>query len=114
MSGQEDIEFHWEDPDLKIDAVFRPVIDTSFSVSTLNNFEMGSIGEKPIQLDEDKENSAPHLRTTSVSETPIQTPVLMRSRPFEAGIVKASGYVYRKVLEQFLVLLCMLFNTSNT
>ena len=43
VSDLEDIEFHWEDPDLSVDAFFRPGIDTPFSASTFNELEMGSI-----------------------------------------------------------------------
>ena len=30
ISDLEDTEFHWEDPDLNMDAVFQPGIDTTF------------------------------------------------------------------------------------
>ena len=68
MSDLEYIEIHWEDPDLNMDAVFRPDIDIPFSPSTFNNFEMGSMAENPILIDEeqDKKNSSP-LLTTQVS-----------------------------------------------
>ena len=38
VSGLEDIEVHWEDPDLNVDAKFRPGISTPFSNSTFNTF----------------------------------------------------------------------------
>ena len=44
LSDLENIEIDWDDPDLNMDAVFRPGIKTPFSSSTFNDFEMGSIG----------------------------------------------------------------------
>ena len=40
VSDLKDIEFHWEDPDLNMDAVFQPGIDTTSSPSTFNDFEI--------------------------------------------------------------------------
>ena len=48
VSDLEDIECHWEDSDFKMDAVFRPGVDTSVSLSTFNDFEMGSVTENPF------------------------------------------------------------------
>ena len=61
VSDLEDIEFHWEDLDFKIDAFFRPCLGTRFSLSTFNTFEMGSVSENPVLMDgeEEKENSPP-------------------------------------------------------
>ena len=53
VSDLEDIEFHWEDLDLNTDIVIPPGIDTPISPSTLNVFEMGSMAENPILIDED-------------------------------------------------------------
>ena len=36
------IEFHWEDPHLNMDAVFRPGIDTPIFSSACKDFQMGS------------------------------------------------------------------------
>ena len=68
VSNREDMEFHWEDPDLNFDAVFRPGIKTHFTPSTFNDFEMGLVAENRILIDEeqDKENSR-RLRTIPVS-----------------------------------------------
>ena len=59
VSDLQDIEFHCEDRDLNMDALFRPGIDPPFSPLTFNDFEMGSMAENPILIDEelDKENS---------------------------------------------------------
>ena len=48
MSDLEVIEFHWEDPELSMDAPFRPGIDTPFPPSTFDDFEIGSMTENPI------------------------------------------------------------------
>ena len=80
VSDLEDIEFDWEEPDLNMDTVFRTGIDTPFSPPALKEFELGSMAEIPILIDEeqDKENSPP-IPATPVSDGPFQTPVLMRN-----------------------------------
>ena len=56
VSDLQDIEFRSEDPDLNMDAVLRPGIDTPFPPSTFNDFEMGSMTENPILIDEEQDN----------------------------------------------------------
>ena len=41
VSDLEDIEFNWENPQLDMDAVFRPGIDTPFSPTTFGDLLMG-------------------------------------------------------------------------
>ena len=70
LSELEDIEFSWEDPAVDMDSVYRPGIDTPFSPSFFDNFQMeGSNAANPRIVDdeEDKENSAP---TTTTTKTP--------------------------------------------
>ena len=59
VSDVEVTEFHWQDPDLNVEAVFRLGMDTPCSSSIDNDFEMGSVAEIPILVDEeqDKENT---------------------------------------------------------
>ena len=67
------IEFHWKHPDLKMDAVFQPRIVTPRCPSIFNNFQIRSLPENDILVDEveDKENSHHHHpQTTPVSERP--------------------------------------------
>ena len=62
VSDLEDIEFNWENPQLDMEAVFRPGIDTPFSPTTFDDLLMGDGSvENPIVLDEeeDKENAPP-------------------------------------------------------
>ena len=61
VSDLEDIEFHWEDPDFNMDAVFRPTIDTPFSPTTFQSLKMGGSVENPILFDDgkDQEKSPP-------------------------------------------------------
>ena len=54
MSNLEVIECHGEDPDVNMDAVFCPGIDTPFSTSTFEKFEMCSRPESPLLIDEDE------------------------------------------------------------
>ena len=79
MSDLDDIEFHWDDPVLDMDAVFLPGKDTLFSHSMYTNFQMGSMSENTILIDEEKDkgNSPPPLPTTPVAERPTQPPVLI-------------------------------------
>ena len=85
LSDLEDIEFSWEDPAVDMDSAYRHGIDTPFSPSIFDDFQMeGSTAANPIKVDdeEDKENSAP-TTTTPESERPTEPPPprLLRSRP---------------------------------
>ena len=73
VSDLHDVDFYLENVELV--SVLRPGIDTPFSPPTFNNFEMGSITENPILVDEepDKEESLPPHQTTAVSEKPTET-----------------------------------------
>ena len=82
VSDLEDNDFHWEPFDFNMDAVFGPSVDTPFSLSTFTKCEMGSMSENPILIDEeqDRKNSPlPRPPTSTVSERPTHTLVLMRS-----------------------------------
>ena len=99
VSDLEDIEFNWENPQLDLDSVFRPGIDTPFSPTVFDDLLMddGSV-ENPILLDdeeEDKENAP----TTPVSERPTEPPRLQRSRAFGARIENVPDYVYRNLFQ---------------
>ena len=96
LSDLEDIEFSWEDPAVDMDSVYRPGIDTPFSPSVFDDFQMeGSSSANPIIVDdeEDKENSAP--TTTPESERPTEPPRLLRSRPFATRLENVPESVYR-------------------
>ena len=90
LSDLEDIEFSWEDPAKDKDSVSRPGIDTPFSPSISDDFQMeGSTTANAIIVDdkEEKENSAPTTTTTTPeSERPTEPPRLLRSRPFETRL----------------------------
>ena len=96
LSDLEDIEFSWEDPAVDMDNVYRPGIDTPFSPSIFDDFQMeGSSSANPIIVDdeEDKDNSAP--TTTPESERPTEPPRLLRSRPFGTRLENVPESVYR-------------------
>ena len=62
VSDLEYIEFNWENSQVEMDAVFRPGIDTPFSLTTFDDLLMGDGSvENLIVLDEeeDKENAPP-------------------------------------------------------
>ena len=93
----EDIEFNWENSEL--DAVFRPGIDTPFSLTTFDDLSMEGSVENPIVLDEeeDKDNSA--TTRTPVSERPTEPPRLLRSCAFRARIENVPDYVDRNLFQ---------------
>ena len=96
LSDLEDIEFRWEDPAVDMDSVYRPGIDTPFSPSIFDDFQMeGSTAANPIIVndEEDKENSAP-TTSTPESERPTEPPRLMRSRPFGTRLENVPESVY--------------------
>ena len=79
----EDIEILWKDLDLIKDAVVQPRIDTAFSSSTFNYFEMGSRIDNPTLIDKayDNENLPPPA-TTPFSWRPSRPPALPRIELF--------------------------------
>ena len=84
LSDLEDIEFSWEDPAVDMDKVYQPGIDTPFSPSIFDDFQMeGLTAANPIIVadEEDKENSAP-TTSTPESERPTEPQRFLRSRPF--------------------------------
>ena len=99
LSDVEDIQFSWEDPAVDMDSVYRPGIETPFSPSIFDDFQVkGSTAANPIIVDdeEDKENSAPTLTTaTPESERPTEPPRLLRSRPFGTRLENEPEAVYR-------------------
>ena len=111
LSDQEDIEFSWEDPAVDMDSVYRPGLDTPFSPSIFDDFQMeGSTAANPIIVDdeEDKENSAP-TTTTSESERPTEPPRLLRS-PFGTRLENVPDSVYRTLFRYTLYLIhCVLY-----
>ena len=94
VSDLEDIEFNWENPQLYMDAVFRPGIDTTFSPTTFDDLLMGDGSvENPIVLDEeeDKENAPP---STPGSVRPTEPRRLQRRRAFGARMENVPDYVF--------------------
>ena len=96
LSDLENIEFSWEDLAVNIDNVYRPAIDTPFSASIFDSFQMGSITANPIKVDdeEEKENSAP-ATTTPESERPTEPPKLLRKCPFRTRLENVPDSVNR-------------------
>ena len=99
VSDPEDVEFNLENPQLDMDAVFRPGIHTPFSPTTFDDFLMGDGSvENPIVLDEeeDKENTPPPPSTPE-SVRPTVPPRLQRSRAFGARMENVPDYVLRNL-----------------
>ena len=98
LSDLEDIEFSWEAPEVDMDSVYRPGIDTPFSRSIFGNFHMeGSTAANPIIVydEENKENSAPTTTTTPESEPTTEPPKLLRIPPFGTQLENVRQSVYR-------------------
>ena len=99
VSDLEHIGFNWENPQLDMDAVFRPGIDALFSPKTFDDLLMGDGSvENPIVMDEeeDKEN-APPPPTTPKSVRPTEPPRLQRSRAYGARMENVPDYVFRNL-----------------
>ena len=80
-----------------MDIVYRPGIDTPFSPSIFDDFQMGSSAANPKIVDDEEDNeiSAPTTTTTLECERPTEPPRLLRSRAFGARIENVPDYVYR-------------------
>ena len=100
VSDLDDVEVYCGNDHLDVDVVSRTVLDTPFSPSTFIDFEISSMAENLIPIDEmqAKENCPP-LPATPVSQRPIQHRVLKRSCPIGTRIQKVPDYVYRNLLE---------------
>ena len=98
VSDLDNVDVYWVNDQLA--SVFNLGIDTPFSSSTFNNFEMSSMVKNPILVDkkEDKENSPPHP-STPISEGPTETPLLMRRRPCGTRVESVPDYVSRNLFE---------------
>ena len=71
-SGLDDIQFHWENPNIDMDAVYRPGIDTPFSPSLFENIPVAGSADYPIEIDDEQDRErVPH--NTRVAETPATT-----------------------------------------
>ena len=100
VTNLEAIEFHWEHFDLNIDAVWQPGIETPFSPPTSNKFEMGSIAENLILVDEDQHKGKSRPPPTfQISERPTHPPVLRRSHLFETRNANVPDFNYRNLIE---------------
>ena len=99
ISDLEDIEFNWENSQLDMDAVFRPGMDTPFSLTTIDDLSMEGSVEKPIVLDEEEEKENAPPPSTPESVRPTEPPRLQRSRAFGARIENVPDYVFRNLFE---------------
>ena len=74
VSDLRNFELHWEGLDFNMDAAFRPGIDIPFWPSNFNDFDLRSMTENPIPIDDDqdKENSPP-VPTFPISERPPES-----------------------------------------
>ena len=100
VSDLEDIEFNWEDPQLDMDAVFRPGIDTPFSPTTFDDLLTGDGSvENPIVLDEDEDKEIAPPPTTPESARPTKPHTLQKNRRFGTRIENVPDYVCRNLFQ---------------
>ena len=100
LSDLEDIEISWEDPAVDMDSVYGAGDDTPFPPSIFDDFHMGrstAADPKIVDVEEDKENSAP-TTSTSQSERPTEPPRLLKSCPFGNRLEKMSDSEIRTLL----------------
>ena len=95
VSDLQDIEFNWENPQLHIDAMFRPGIDTPFSPTKFDDLSMEGSVENPIMLDEEEDKKNAPLPTTPESVKPTEPPRLQKSCAFGARMENVPEYVFR-------------------
>ena len=112
-SDLDDIQFHWENPNVEKDAVYRPGIDTPFSPSLFGNFPEAGSADYPFEIDDeqDKENEYP---TSPESQRPTQPPPLHRSLscPFRTRLENIPNAVYRSFLRIIVFILRNQLNSS--
>ena len=82
VSDLEDIELHWEDPSLIMDAMFTRRFDNTVFPTTFKDLELGSRAKNLNQHDdeEDKENSPPPTKNPISESNP--TPCDNEKLPF--------------------------------
>ena len=80
-----------------MDSGYQPGIDTQFSTSIFDDFQMGSTAANPIIADdeEDEEHSSQTTTTTPESGRPTEPPRLLRSRPFGIRLENVPDCLYR-------------------
>ena len=99
MSDLEDIEFHWKDPEVNIDAVFCPS-KTPSPPSNFNDFEVGWSADNPFLFEDEKdEENLPPAPPTS--ERPNQHSALLRSRPIGNRTENDPDSVFRSPFNQY-------------
>ena len=81
-----------------MDAVFRPGIDTPFSLTIFDDLSIEGSRENPIVLDkeEDEKNAPP---STHEFVRPTEPPRLQRSRAFGARMENLPDYVFRNLFQ---------------
>ena len=97
VSDLEDIEFNWENSQLDMDAVFRPGIETPFSLTTFDDLSMEGSVESPIVLNEEEEKEYAPPPATPESVRPTKPPRLQRGRAFGARMENVPDYVFRSL-----------------
>ena len=99
-SDLDDIQFHWENPNIDMDAVYRPGIDTPFSPSLFENIPVAGSADYPIEIDDEQDNENEYP-TTPESQRPLQPPPRHRSlsRPFGTRLENIPNSVYRSLFE---------------
>ena len=101
LSDLDDINFFWENPQSEVDAVFGPVIDSTFTLTAFDGLEIGGSVENPVLLDNENDRDDSPL-TTPVSKRPNGPPTLLRSRVFATRIEIVREYVNKSLFQSVI------------
>ena len=113
VSDLEDNDFHWENPELNMDAAFRPGIDTLFSTSTLNEFQISLMAENSFLIDDSKTRTLLSIIIQELQSPRDQpSPLLMRSRAFGTRIENVPHLFIESCLNNLHYFNCKYFNKN--
>ena len=98
LSDLEDINFFHENPQLEIDAVFKPGIDTPFLPTAFDNLGMVGSSEHPMVLDEG-EDQEKNLPTSPLSEWPTGSPRSLKPRLLGRRFENVPKSVYKTLFD---------------
>ena len=104
-ADMDDVEFHWENDLLDVDAAIWPGIDFLFSPTAFDDLEMGGSAENTLSARRRGRRELSSSKKTSLPET-YKTPELLRSCPFGTRIEKVPEFVYRNLFQEVLPCLC--------
>ena len=106
ISDLNDVEFHWENPQMEANCVFRPRIHILFLPSAFNDLEMGGLAEDFSVLDEEADGRTlfQHLQCLTVL---LKLPVCWELVVLEDEVKKRRNLCTGFSLYKFRVSVCL-------